>query len=282
MVTDEGAAGLITPPSGAASHLILQVSGRTGVPVVTLCADGSVGRTGVPWLLRLVPSTFDEAKTLFSDLLTSNALKKARWVALIPDQRSGREIGQDLREAARAAKCGLDEVLECTTGSTNLDGLCARVQSAHPDAVLVWLPPREAGVIVAGLRNHGYAGLLAGPSRLQCSEFIARTAGAAKGFVVPSIVRTTDETTRWNGFAAAYAQHCGGQPEQLSGFVYDAVILLGELLQQERFRLPPHLIAHGFTWPGVTGNVSFDSKGNRKCILKLLPVNDGEFVAARR
>src|SRR6185369_2546556 len=39
MVIDDGAAGLIAPPDGAASHLVLQVSGRTAVPVVSLCAD---------------------------------------------------------------------------------------------------------------------------------------------------------------------------------------------------------------------------------------------------
>ena len=31
MVTDDGALGLIAPPDGAASHLVLQVSGRTAV-----------------------------------------------------------------------------------------------------------------------------------------------------------------------------------------------------------------------------------------------------------
>ena len=48
LVTDESAAGLIAPPDGAASHLVLQVSGRTAVPVVTLCAEGSVGEPVCP------------------------------------------------------------------------------------------------------------------------------------------------------------------------------------------------------------------------------------------
>ena len=61
MVTDDGVDGLIAPPDGAASHLTLQVSGRTAVPVMCLCPDSSVGRTGVPWMLRVVPRTEDEA-----------------------------------------------------------------------------------------------------------------------------------------------------------------------------------------------------------------------------
>src|SRR5947207_960250 len=38
MVIDDGVEGLIAPSDGAASHLALQVSGRTAVPVISLCA----------------------------------------------------------------------------------------------------------------------------------------------------------------------------------------------------------------------------------------------------
>src|SRR5690242_1137323 len=49
MVTDDGAQALIAPPAGAASHLALQIAGRTAVPVISLCGDSSVTQTGVPW-----------------------------------------------------------------------------------------------------------------------------------------------------------------------------------------------------------------------------------------
>ena len=92
MVTDDGALGLIAPPDGAATHLVLQVSGRTAVPVITLSADSSVSQTGVPWMARIVPRTVEEAKTLFTGIHASH------WVAVIPDGRAGREAARDLNE----------------------------------------------------------------------------------------------------------------------------------------------------------------------------------------
>ena len=112
LVTDESAAGLIAPPDGAASHLVLQVSGRTAVPVVTLCAEGSVGRTGVPWLLRMVPRTEDEARALSAGLLTTGSVLNQNWVAVVPAQRPGREIGKDLLKAFRASPSQTVRLLE--------------------------------------------------------------------------------------------------------------------------------------------------------------------------
>src|SRR6516162_4352858 len=61
MVLDDGVQGIIAPPDGAASHLALQVSGRTAVPLVSLCPDSSVSQTGVRWMVRAVPTTVEEA-----------------------------------------------------------------------------------------------------------------------------------------------------------------------------------------------------------------------------
>ena len=67
LVTEDGVQGLIAPPDGSASHLVLQVSGRTAVPVISLCADSSVNQTGVPWMARIVPRTVERPSSLCQD-----------------------------------------------------------------------------------------------------------------------------------------------------------------------------------------------------------------------
>jgi hypothetical protein len=106
MVTDDGALGLIAPPDGAATHLVLQVSGRTAVPVITLSADSSVSQTGVPWMARIVPRTVEEAKMLFTGIHASH------WTAVIPDERAGREAARDLNEAATNSNCSIEKIIE--------------------------------------------------------------------------------------------------------------------------------------------------------------------------
>src|SRR5258708_1218081 len=83
------ASGLMAARDGAAAHLVLQIAGRTAVPVVSLCADSSVTRTGVPWMLRVVPSTIQEGQALFRRLQDEKPGSINRSVALVPDDRAG-------------------------------------------------------------------------------------------------------------------------------------------------------------------------------------------------
>jgi len=64
MVVDDGAQALIAPRDRAITHLALQVAGRTGTPVVTLCPDKSVVRAGIPWMVRIGPALGDETSLL--------------------------------------------------------------------------------------------------------------------------------------------------------------------------------------------------------------------------
>ena len=277
LVTDEEAAGLITPPDGSASHLVLQVSGRTAVPVITLCADSSVGRTGVPWLLRMVPRTEDEALALFKGVFPAGSGRDRRWMAFVPGQRSGREIGHDLRKAALACDCTLDPVLEVTS-LTNSDQSVTRALRSRPEAVLIWLPPELAAGVIRNLRSSNYTGPLCGPSRLQGTECLAIAGSAAEGFIIPALVCDSGTGARQKSFAAAYEEHWHHSPDAMAAMSYDTALLLVSLLRQEEFLRPPHRLPAAFSCSGVTGEVSFDAEGNRKVQLELLRARGGRFV----
>jgi len=65
LALDDAVDVIIAPPGGAASHQVLQVAGRTRVPVISLCPDSSITRTGIPWMIRIVPNTQKEARAIF-------------------------------------------------------------------------------------------------------------------------------------------------------------------------------------------------------------------------
>lgn len=149
LVEEDGASILLAPPDGAATHLVLQVSGRTGVPVVTLCADSSVTKTAVPWVARAVPSTRDQARGAFA------RTDGTRWLAVVPAARAGREAALDLAAAA-GDRISLETVVDGSWARP--DDLRKKLSTARPAAVLVWLAAaREAGV-VADLRAAGHTG----------------------------------------------------------------------------------------------------------------------------
>ena len=205
MVLDDGAQGLIAPPNGAATHLALQVAGRTAVPVISLCADSSISQTGVPWMVRIAPTTIEEARFLLAGLMAEQS-EPPEWVALVPDGRAGREVSRDLSRAASAAQRKLKRVCEVSSTLTNLESVTAQVLKEQPEGVLVWLDPVQAARLTRSLREAGFAGKLAGPSRCNSPCFLTASAQASEGFLVPAIVLDKPGEARLLSFQAAFRQ----------------------------------------------------------------------------
>ena len=274
MATDDGALGLIAPPDGAATHLVLQVSGRTAVPVITLSADSSVSQTGVPWMARIVPRTVEEAKMLFTGIHASH------WVAVIPDGRAGREAARDLNEAATNSNCSIEKMIEVNRSFTNATRLGKQILKNHPDAVLLWLDPAMAGTLAKALRAAGFAGTLAGPGRLRSADF-AKTAGdAMEGLVVSGPVLEKDATTAFQHFTNSFRARFGHEPDATATAACDAATLLIHILRQPGGHPAHEAFPIGFSLAGATGILSFDSEGNRKVNLQLFKAQGGQFIPA--
>lgn len=272
MVTDDGALGLIAPPDGAATHLVLQVSGRTGVPVITLSADSSVSQTGVPWMARIVPRTGEEAKTLFTGIHASH------WTAVIPDGRAGREVARDLKEAATNSNCAIEKMIEVGSSFTNIVKLCRQILKNHPDAVLLWLDPALAGKLANALRAAGFAGTLAGPGRLRSIDFTTSAVDASEGFMVPAPILNKETATTFQNFTHNFRSQFGHEPDATAAAAYDSATMLIHILRQTGDRPAHEAFLIGFSITGAAGNLSFDAQGNRKVKLQLLKAHAGQFI----
>ena len=269
MVTDDEVQGLIAPTDGAASHLALQIAGRTAAPVVSLCGDSSVTQTGVRWMVRVAPSTMDEASAIFSGLKSPSRGHETHWIALVPFGRAGRETSHDLTAAAANSGVRLDKTIETRwpqagTWPFDLQGLTNSTAD-----VLVWLEPKTAGSIVKWLRESGFKGRLAGPAWLCCSDFQKAAGTSMEDFIVATPAREQEANTRYDGFARRFQARFGRPPDMTAALSYDAVQLLLQILAQARGRPAHQLFPLDFSIGGVTGMMRFDDKGNRKVVLEL-------------
>ena len=274
MVTDDGALGLIAPPDGAASHLVLQVSGRTAVPVISLSADSSVTQTGVRWMARIVPRTVEEAKTLFA------GIHAGHWTAVIPDGRAGRETTRDLKEAATNNGCAIEKLIEVNSSLTNTTKLAKQILVNHPDAVVLWLDPATAGRLAKALRVTGFAGTLAGPGRLRSADFAAAAGNAMEEFQVPGPILENDATTVFQNFTNAFRARFGCEPDATATAAYDAAMLLIHVLKQTGDRPAHEVFPINSSLAGASGILAFDSQGNRKLYLQLFKAHGGRFIPA--
>src|SRR5664280_1896750 len=119
LVSDRHVDAIISPSDGAATHLILQVSGRTRVPVASVCSDSSITEAGVPWAVRVVPRTDQEAETLFAAARRPDR-SSLHWWAVVPTGRPGRAIRRDLETAAHVTATRLDQIVDGSEPKTDL------------------------------------------------------------------------------------------------------------------------------------------------------------------
>lgn len=277
LVLDESVSSLIAPPDGASSHLALQVAGRTATPVISLCPDSSVVGAGIPWMVRIVPSTRDEAQTLFTTLRTNATGRPFRWCALVPTERAGREASEDLRKAAETAGALLDRFITVAPGLKDYGEIEKQVLAAQSDGVLLWLEVTLAGRLVKALRAAGFKGQFAGPGRLQSAMLVSSAGNAAEGVLLPSSVLDSASAATASRFAAAYRDRFAEEPDTMARVAFDAVVLLASLLRGGNE--PPHR-AFPITseLAGASGWLKFDKSGNRLVPLELVQYRNGSFT----
>ncbi len=278
LALDDAVGGMITPTSGTAAHEVLQVAGRTSVPVVSLCPDSSITGAGVPWAVRIVPQNTEEASTVFTGLRPAEKTE-FRWAALVPPDRAGREATHDLKAAASAAQCRLLEPI--SVASTNdLKALVHSLLTHRPQGVLLWTHPLLAGELTRALRQAGFSGVLAGPSRLGSDSFLRQAGKAAEGFVIPALTLSPDENPLNREFRREYQNRFSMPADPLALMAHDAVLVLVHILRQSG-ALPPHrLFPFHDTVAGASGLIRFDALGNRilSSSLQLQVCAGGQFV----
>lgn len=277
LVSERHVDAIIAPSDGAANHLIFQVSGRTRVPVASLCADSSITNSGVPWTVRVVPSTDQEAGALFVAAQQPDG-PPLHWWALIPAGRPGRVVRRDLETAARVTSTRLDRIVDGGEPKTDRTSLVHTIVAVAPGGVLLWLPPAEAGTLAAALRAAGYGGRLAGPSPLNSPAFVAAAGAAATGFLVTGFRADTELHLRAEQFERGFRRRYDAEPDFSAAAAYDAARVLIDTLRRAGDSAGYRQFPLALPTVGVTGVMHFDNSGNRTDPLQVRTCQLGRFV----
>ncbi len=292
LITERHVDAMITSADGADAHLILQVSGRTRIPVASICPDSSVTGAGVPWAVRVVPRTDQEAEALFvataaragntaANGVTSPTARSgspSHWWAVIPPGRAGRAIRRDLETAARVAKTPVDRFLECTAARADVTSLAQAIIGGEPDGVLLWVPATDASALVVALRTGGFSGWIVGPNALAAPKFIAAAGRAADGLLVAAFRADPDLRTSAEKFMVHYQGKYDEAPDFTAVAGYDAANLLIQSLLHRTESDTHRPFSPAASVAGVSAPMHFDAAGNRTGELQILICQHGQFV----
>ncbi len=268
---------IIAPSDGAANHLILQVSGRMRVPVASLSSDSSVMETGVPWAVCVVPRADLEIEALCRARVLNP--RSPDWWAIVPPDHPGRAVRHDLARAFRSTRVRLGRVLEAGTPGSEMASIVRQIVAAAPGGVLVWLPPSQAGALVASLRGAGYGGTLAGPCSTDSPDFVAAAGAAASGVLAAEFKQESGVRARAGRFEERFILRYGMRPDFSAEAAYDAARVLVENLRPAKEDAGYRQFPPAHPTEGIAGAIHFDSSGNRADALQVLSCQGGRFVA---
>jgi len=278
----DGVAAFVGAVNSDCTHQIEMVCAKLHVPQLTTSStDPSVTDTGSPWIFRCLADDVLQAKAIAARVFAPDSRRGPRPLALLSQNNRYGRMG--IVEVARAADVAgarivLDEKFE--SGTTDFDGLAARVAAARPEAVVLWCFYREGAALVRALRAAGVTAEVLAGDGLVSPEFPRLAGDAAEGAIV-TYPFDPDASERSRAFVVRFIARFGRAPDSFAAHGYDAVGCLATAAARagswDRAAVRAALAATR-AYPGVTGDLAFDATGNDVRPVRLARVEHGRFV----
>ncbi|MEZ2294819.1 branched-chain amino acid ABC transporter substrate-binding protein [Variovorax sp. RCC_210] len=258
--------------SGVVGH---QTSGST-IPASRLYRDAGIPQIspsttsprftsqGFKTAFRLMPDDAISARALGNYAVGKLGMTK---FAVVDDRTSyGQGIADEFTKTVVAAGATVVARDYVTDKSTDFNAVLTSIGSKRPDAVFVGGMYSVAGPMLRQMKQLGLAMKMLGGDGICDEQTVKLATGAASDDQV-LCVGPLDifDAGRMRRFTADFKARFGLAPEPLAPYSYDAVRLLVDAMVRAGSARPnvylPFLAAtRGFQ--GVTGNISFDAKGD--------------------
>lgn len=269
LVFDDDVVAVIGAVDGRNSHLAEQVSAKTGIPFISaLSGDPTLAQAFIPWFFSCVPG--DDAT---AGLIIREIEKGAGSPAIIisAEDYDSKMAASSLQKKWIPGKVKKPEVVYYSNASQESAALGKKITPAGN--IVFFGPPADLATIMR-LSNKPGAVIYA-PYLLMHEK--TPEPGKFEGviFLDPGSFFRNDGHPFTSGILKAY----GDEPGPLQAYSYDAVKILIEgitLSLNDRSSLFRNTA--GINHAGVTGDISFDERGNRKTYPGLLKVEKGRLV----
>ena len=255
----------------ASSMAAAPVYAAAGIPQVSPSASISAfTHSGWPTAFRMLADDARMAAVLAHHAVGTLQLRR---VAVVDDRSDwGRSIADAFAQALQGAGAQVvgRRQLQASSAAARL-ALVRELQALAPDALFFGGFDREAGPLLRQMRRQGLdARFIVGDGACTPDLVSYWAVGEAADDQVlcplPAGVQGLD-TPAMAGFVAAYQAQFGNLvPEFYGAYAYDAVMALADALLRAGSAAPEELLralAQTRGYPGVTGTIGFDERGDR-------------------
>lgn len=279
LVFNDHAVAIITSANGATAHLSEQVGNKIGVPILTLSSDATTTQINLPWIFRPGPSDAQQAQAMARDIYRARGF---RHVLLVTERdHDGRVGGREFVEVARQLGAPPLDSLALNPLRPDAGSLLAAIRTRFPQAIVFWTQPENARKLLAAMHTNAiYAPVYLSQQAAQEASGLKLRSQSAAGVKDPSgagiytVALASDGAARRAGFARRYQAATGSLPAPVAAEAYDAVWLVTRAVRvagPNRARVRDQLSSTR-DLAGVSGRISFDSQGNNRSEVRLVPL----------
>ncbi len=208
---------------------------------------------------------------------------RARRIAVVHDSNEyGSLVALAFEQAVREREGIITSRRLYRDGEKDFSRHVRGVIAERAQALFVAGYPDEAALLIRQARAAGRGLIIAGSDALYSEDTATWAGAAANQIYVPAAFLPTVPLPLVRSFVAAYRKAYGRSPDQFAAQAYDGVKLIGVALRRagtDRERLRDAIAALRRV-PGVTGELSFDARGDPVRDVIITRVSGGRFVTA--
>ena len=262
-LVDAKVAGVVGHLNSGTSIPASPLYNGAGIPVISGSASNpKLTEQGFKTQFRVVGRDDQQGPAIASYLANNN---KPKTVAVIDDATAyGEGIADEVEKTLKAASIAVLPREKGTDKTTDWKAVLTKLKGRNPDAIFYGGMDATGGPLMKQGRELGITAAFAFGDGA-CTEEMAKLAGlAAEGLLCSQAGIPVSAADK--GFLDAYKKKFNVDPILYAPFTYDAANLLIAAMKKADSPDPAKYLPElaRITYKGVTGEISFDAKGDRK------------------
>jgi branched-chain amino acid transport system substrate-binding protein len=251
---------------------------QAGIPVISGSATNpKLTEQGFKTQFRVVGRDDQQGPAIASYLAAS---KKPKLVAVIDDATAyGEGIANEVEKTLKAANIKVLPREKGTDKTTDWKAILTKVKGKNPDAVFYGGMDATGGPLLKQGRELGVKAVFSFGDGA-CTDDMTKLAGAAADGLLCSQAGLPPQAAD-KKFLDAYKKRFNADPILYAPFTYDAANLLIEAMKKANSAEPAKYLPElaKIEFPGTTGKIAFDEKGDRKdAEMTIFTMKDGKLA----
>ena len=277
---DDGAIAVMGGVTSAEALAMIPAADQQGA--ILLSPSASLPQlTGISSnFYRIFPSDFAEGTVMAKYAYDTLRLKTA--VILAKQETYAKGIQEVFADELRRKGGQILEQVDFPANTSDFAALADRAATLKPDCVYVAAYAEEISHLVRELRGHGYTGTILTTSSFAAASNIVNTGAAAEGVLFTQSAFDVEGNLpeQVKSFVAAYRAKYKTDPDLYAAHGYDAMKILVEAVRDGNKSASTFWkgLRNLREYPGVTGIIQFDEKGDVSKFPRVYIVTDGRAV----